>query len=143
MQVSWIYPPELFPLRLRGKAVAVTTASNWAFNFALSYFVPPSFVNIKWKTYILFGVFCAAMTIHVFFAFPETSGKTLEDVENMFLAGEKAWKTRVEYNNVREMEAGRIDPEKRVSVAHHTETTDGNNVEAQTEKAGLGGTSVV
>ena len=43
--VSWIYPPELFPLRLRGKAVAVTTASNWIFNFALSYFVPPSFVR--------------------------------------------------------------------------------------------------
>ena len=34
--VSWIYPPELFPLRVRGKAVAVTTASNWIFNFALS-----------------------------------------------------------------------------------------------------------
>ena len=69
--VSWIYPPELFPLRLRGKAVSVTTASNWIFNFSLSYFVPPAFENIKWKTYILFGVFCAAMTIHVFFCFPE------------------------------------------------------------------------
>lgn len=33
--VSWIYPPELFPLRVRGKAVAITTASNWIFNFAL------------------------------------------------------------------------------------------------------------
>jgi hypothetical protein len=65
--VSWIYPPELFPLRLHGKAVALTTASNWAFNFALSYFVPPSFVNIQWKTYILFGVFCTLMAVHVFF----------------------------------------------------------------------------
>lgn len=69
--VSWIYPPELFPLRLRGKAVSVTTASNWTFNFALTYFVPPSFENIKWETYILFGVFCAAMTIHAFLCFPE------------------------------------------------------------------------
>lgn len=33
--VSWVYPPELFPLRVRGKAVAITTASNWIFNFAL------------------------------------------------------------------------------------------------------------
>lgn len=33
--VSWIYPPELFPLRVRGKAVALATSSNWAFNFAL------------------------------------------------------------------------------------------------------------
>jgi MFS family permease len=26
--VSWIYPPELYPLRLRGKAVALSTSSN-------------------------------------------------------------------------------------------------------------------
>lgn len=26
---SWVYPPEIFPLRLRGKAVALTTSSNW------------------------------------------------------------------------------------------------------------------
>lgn len=32
--VSWIYPPELFPLRVRGKAVALCTSANWIFNFA-------------------------------------------------------------------------------------------------------------
>lgn len=28
---SWVYPPELFPLRVRGKAVGLTTSSNWIF----------------------------------------------------------------------------------------------------------------
>ena len=28
---SWVYPPELFPLRVRGKAVALTTSCNWIF----------------------------------------------------------------------------------------------------------------
>jgi len=82
--VSWTYPPELFPLRLRGKAVALTTSSNWAFNFALAYFVPPAFANIKWRTYVIFAVFCAAMFIHVFFFFPETANKPLEEIEEMF-----------------------------------------------------------
>jgi hypothetical protein len=50
--VSWIYPPELYPLRVRGKAVALSTSANWAFNFALGYFVPPAFVNIQWRTYL-------------------------------------------------------------------------------------------
>ena len=27
--VSWIYPPELYPLRTRGKAVALSTSANW------------------------------------------------------------------------------------------------------------------
>lgn len=93
--VSWAYPPELFPLRVRGRAVAVCTSANWVFNFALGYFVPPAFENIKWKVYIVFGVFCAAMTIHVFFLFPETAGKNLEQIEDMFLEGTAAWKTHV------------------------------------------------
>jgi hypothetical protein len=87
-----VYPSELFPLRLRGKAAALSTASNWAVNFALSYFVPSSFVNISWKTYIIFAVFAFAMTLHVFLAFPETSGRTLEEVEDAFKGITLAWR---------------------------------------------------
>lgn len=101
--VSWIYPPELFPLRLRGKAVALATSSNWIFNFALSYFVPPAFVNIKWKTYLIFGVFSFAMAVHSFLCFPETAGKTLEEVEDVFAAKTPAWKTSVEKNTTRDL----------------------------------------
>jgi hypothetical protein len=98
--VSWIYPPELFPLRLQGKGVALATFSNWVFNLALGLFTPPAFVNIMSKTYIVFGVFCTVIFIHVFFLFPETAGKTLEETGNMFEDPDKpkyigilAWKT--------------------------------------------------
>jgi MFS family permease len=120
--VSWIYPPELFPLRVRGKAVAITTASNWIFNFALSYFVPPAFVNIQWKVYIIFGVFCTAMAIHVFFCFPETSGKTLEDIEEMFLTGIPAWKTHVDYQSTRKAEAGDMNDKEK--ALHHEQSPE-------------------
>ena len=117
--VSWIYPPELFPLRVRGKAVALTTSSNWIFNFALTYFVPPAFVNIQWKVYLIFGVFNAVMFVHVLFAFPETAGKTLEEVEEMFtdpkgyrFIGTPAWKTRKAYSKARLLEKGTFDEEK-------------------------------
>ncbi|MCJ1227037.1 hypothetical protein MMC12_003692 [Toensbergia leucococca] len=122
--VSWIYPPELYPLRVRGKAVALATSANWAFNFALGYFVPPAFVNIEWRTYILFGVFCALMFIHVFFMFPETAGKTLEEVENMFTdpngpryIGTLAWKTKITTKRALMLEHGGSDPEK-MAVQH-------------------------
>lgn len=82
--VSWIYPPELFPLRLRGKGVALATSGNWAFNMALGLFTPPAFEHIMWKTYLMFGIFCTVMWFHVFFFFPETAGKTLEETEAMF-----------------------------------------------------------
>nr|POF06878.1 high-affinity glucose transporter [Quercus suber] len=111
--VSWVYPPELYPLRLRGKAVALATSANWATNTALGAFVPPAFENIRWKTYLIFGIFCFAMTIHVFFLFPETAGKTLEDTSFMFedpkgirYLGTPAWKTRVEYSAAQAREEG-------------------------------------
>ncbi|PGG97672.1 hypothetical protein AJ79_09131 [Helicocarpus griseus UAMH5409] len=123
--VSWIYPPELFPLRVRGKAVALATSSNWAFNFALGYFVPPAFVNIQWKTYILFAVFCAAMFIHVFFMFPETSGKTLEEVEGIFTdpdgikyIGVPAWKTRVDFRRAALLEQTGLKDEEKMEPVH-------------------------
>jgi hypothetical protein len=35
--ISSCHPPELFPVRLRGKAVSLATPAKWAFGFAISY----------------------------------------------------------------------------------------------------------
>ena len=51
------------------------------------------------------------MAIHTFFMFPETAGKTLEDIEEMFMEGVPAWKTKVDYTS-RSAEKGNVDPEK-------------------------------
>jgi len=60
------------------------------------------------------------MIIHIFFLFPETAGKTLEEVEEMFLSDFKAWNTKVQYSSVRRAEMGDIDDnEKRISIGHH------------------------
>ncbi|KAL8826872.1 MAG: hypothetical protein Q9170_007236 [Blastenia crenularia] len=114
--VSWIYPPELYPLRVRGKAVALATSFNWAFNFALGYFVPPAFVNIKWQTYLVFGVFCFSMLVHTYFMFPETAGKTLEEVVDIFedphgikYVGTPAWKTHISTKRTVMMERKNFD----------------------------------
>ncbi|KAF9904955.1 hypothetical protein EC991_002195 [Linnemannia zychae] len=92
--VSWTYPAEIYPLRIRSKAVSLSTASNWAFNFALAYAVPPLLESIQYRTYFIFGGFCIAMTIHVFFMFPETKGRTLEEMDQIFnseIPAFKAW----------------------------------------------------
>ncbi|KAJ5777642.1 Hexose transporter [Penicillium odoratum] len=124
--VSWTYPPELFPLRLRGKGVALATSGNWAFNTALGLFTPSAFTNIAWKTYILFGVFNAAMLIHVFFVFPETAGKTLEETETMFedpngikYMGTPAWKTRVHTRSTVALEHGDLEASKAQEARSH------------------------
>ncbi|KAJ3476770.1 hypothetical protein NLI96_g10930 [Meripilus lineatus] len=92
--VSWTYPAEIFPMRVRAKAVSVATATNWLFNFALAFAVPPGLSTIAYKTYFIFGTFNFAACIHIFFCFPETAGRTLEEVEEVFSKGHifTAWK---------------------------------------------------
>ena len=63
------------------------------FNFALAYFVAPAFTNIQWRTYIIFGVFCAAMTIQIFLSYPETAGRTLEEIDRIFETNAPAWRS--------------------------------------------------
>lgn len=66
------------------------------FNFALAWAVPPGLSNIAWKTYFIFGTFNFAAFIHVFFCFPETAGRTLEEIEDVFSQGHTfaAWKIK-------------------------------------------------
>ncbi|KAF9311293.1 MFS sugar transporter [Podila horticola] len=92
--VSWTYPAEIYPLRIRAKAVSLSTGSNWAFNFILAYAVPPALEHIQYRTYFIFAGFCVAMMIHVFLMFPKTKGRTLEEMDELFSADVPAWKTR-------------------------------------------------
>jgi len=92
--VSWTYPAEIFSTKVRGKAVSLSTASNWAFNTALAFAVPPGLNSIAWKTYFIFGTFNFAAFIQILFMFPETVGRSLEEVEEIFQQGHTftAWK---------------------------------------------------
>ncbi|OCB89303.1 general substrate transporter [Sanghuangporus baumii] len=94
--VSWTYPAEIFPMKVRAKAVSLSTSANWVFNFALAWAVPPGLENIAYKTYFIFGTFNFACFIHVLFMYPETKGRTLEEIEEVFCQGHMfaAWKVK-------------------------------------------------
>jgi sugar porter (SP) family MFS transporter len=81
---GWIYPAEIFPLRIRGKALSVTTACNWLFNFVIGQVVPSLLDSITWGTYIIFGVLCVIMAGAILIFYPETKGKSLEEMNNLF-----------------------------------------------------------
>lgn len=70
------------------------TNSNRLFNFGISLFIPAAFQNISWKLFIIFGVLCIAAAIQAFFTYPETAGKTLEEIEMLIQSGgPRPWKT--------------------------------------------------
>jgi len=89
---SWTYPAEIFPSKIRAKAVSLATASNWFWNCVLAFAVPPLLTNINWKMYMIFATFNGLAFIHMFLTAPETKGKTLEEMDEVFDSGVPAWK---------------------------------------------------
>ncbi|KAK3316596.1 general substrate transporter [Apodospora peruviana] len=110
--VSWTYPSEIFPSKIRAKAVSLATASNWFWNMVLAFAVPPLLWNISYKMYYIFGAFNAAAFVHMILMAPETKGYTLEEMDEVFDSGLPAWKRYKKASRLeeleREIEAGNL-----------------------------------
>ena len=55
--------------------------------------VPPLLNSINWKMYMIFATFNGMALIHMFLAAPETKGRTLEEMDEVFDSGRPAWRT--------------------------------------------------
>lgn len=82
--IGWIYPAEIYPQMIRANAMGVTTACSYLFNLFISLISPVMFANITWGTYLFFGVMCLIMAIAVHKFFPETRGRSLEEIQLIF-----------------------------------------------------------
>ncbi|KAF2724066.1 hexose transporter [Polychaeton citri CBS 116435] len=88
--IPFMYASEIAPLRIRSQVAAMASASNWLFNFLIAEVTPIAFSNIGWKYYLVFV--CTntlSFTVFYFFA-PETKGRTLEDIDAIFLESSNA-----------------------------------------------------
>ncbi|CAG7951566.1 unnamed protein product [Penicillium olsonii] len=82
--MTWLYPAEIVPLRIRAPTNALATSANWIFNFMVVMITPVAFENIKYKTYIIFAVINAFIFPFVYFFFPETRYRSLEEMDAIF-----------------------------------------------------------
>jgi len=83
--VVWTVINEIFPGRVRGRAVAVATAVNWGAAFLVSEF----FITLvdaigEAGTFALFAIFCVAGGVWVYHRVPETKGRSLEQIESLW-----------------------------------------------------------
>jgi len=82
--MTWLYPAEIVPLSIRARANALSTSANWAFNFMVVMITPISFSSIGYKTYIIFAVINAFIVPVVYFFYPETAYRSLEEMDSIF-----------------------------------------------------------
>jgi hypothetical protein len=99
--MTWLYPAEIVPLRIRAPAngkspvqhslqhdadvsLGLSTSANWIFNFMVVMITPVSFSSIGYKTYIIFAVINAFIFPVVYFFYPETAYRSLEEIDTIF-----------------------------------------------------------
>ncbi len=91
--ICWVLIAEIFPNTIRSAAVAIAVAFQWIFNFIVSStFVPMYNMSLgdmgdrfgHMFAYALYGVICIVAAWFVYTLVPETKGKTLEDMTNLW-----------------------------------------------------------
>jgi len=82
--VPWLYPAEINGLAMRSKGAALGTATNWLSNFVVVEITPIGIASLGWRFYIIWTVFNLSFVPLVYFLYPETAGRTLEDIDDYF-----------------------------------------------------------
>lgn len=83
--ITWVLIAEIFPNMIRGKAVAIAVAFQWIFNYLVSSTFPALYDFSPFFSYSLYGIICVVAAFFVWKWVPETKGKTLEDMNQLWL----------------------------------------------------------
>jgi SP family sugar:H+ symporter-like MFS transporter len=81
----WAIVGELYPARYRAVCMALATASNWLFNFLISFFSTLITNEIDYFYGLVFGGCCFALFAVVYFFMIETKGRSLEEIDTMYI----------------------------------------------------------
>ncbi|KAJ5735754.1 uncharacterized protein N7483_000879 [Penicillium malachiteum] len=81
---AWIVVSEVFPLSMRAKGVSVGGSSNWLNNFAVAISTSPFISKTTYGAFIFFGIITTIGGVYVYLLVPETRGRTLEEMDELF-----------------------------------------------------------
>jgi SP family xylose:H+ symportor-like MFS transporter len=90
--VTWVILSEIFPTRIRGRAMALATICLWSANLVVSQTFP-MMVKSEWLKarfhdafpFWVYGSFCVVAIVFVALCVPETKGKSLEEIERHWI----------------------------------------------------------
>ena len=80
----WILIGETFPTRTRARQAALSTASNWLWNFLLAFFTPFIVKSIKYRYGFVFAACNLTGAVIVYLFLYESSDLSLEEVDEMY-----------------------------------------------------------
>lgn len=79
--VVWVLLSEIFPNKIRGQALALAVAAQWAANYFISSTYPMMMEVSSGMTYLFYGIMSILSALFVWKFIPETKGQSLEEIE--------------------------------------------------------------
>jgi MFS family permease len=147
---QFLYSSEISPLHVRSVVNGLAVGATWGTNFFVAEVTPLGFNNIKWAYYLVWAAINAIIIPIIYFCFPETAGRSLEEIDEIFARSKSIFDVvgiakTMPYKNAEVREAGISDKEAGVldsldSVHHEhiehqtTDTTEATEV-TETTKA--------
>ncbi|KAH9933296.1 MFS monosaccharide transporter [Fomitopsis serialis] len=108
--IAWIITGEIYPLNVRAKAMSMSVASNWLWNFGIGYATP-------YLVFFIWGSTCAGAFVFTYFFIPETKGLSLEQIDLLYQNSTPL--TSVAYR--RELVANDVHAADHLAERHHDE----------------------
>ena len=88
LELPWLYPAEISPNAIRTNANAISTMTNWSWNFAVVMWTPPMLA--AWGgfgTFLFFGIVNLCFFPFITLFYVETKGRSLEEIDVIFARG--------------------------------------------------------
>jgi SP family xylose:H+ symportor-like MFS transporter len=90
--VTWVIISEIYPTRIRGRALSIATVFLWAANWLVSQTFPMMDEN-PWLiekfhhgfSFWIYGLLCFVLLVFILRRVPETKGKSLEEIERLWM----------------------------------------------------------
>ncbi|KAL1965387.1 hypothetical protein VTN77DRAFT_5824 [Rasamsonia byssochlamydoides] len=82
--ISWVYPSEIFPTAIRARGTSLSTLTNWSLNLVFAQCGPIGLSQLGYRFFYCFTAFNWAGAAIVWLCYPETVGRSLEDVGEIF-----------------------------------------------------------
>lgn len=81
----WLIISEIFPTKIRGRAASIATSTLWSATLVVTF----TFLNLVnalhlWGTFAIYGAFSFACFFYVWTKVPETKGRTLEQIQELW-----------------------------------------------------------
>ncbi|KAK5787893.1 hypothetical protein VI817_010389 [Penicillium citrinum] len=89
--IPYLIGSEIFPTRIRSFNMSIAMGFHWAFYFGCSRAMPSLLAaSEKWGAFLFFICICLMSLIYVYFAMPDTTGRSLEALDSLF---QRPWYT--------------------------------------------------